>query len=104
MKLKKIYSERTTVRNYLIIGAITGMVSALAEYFVKLNGDDHQLFIPLVVRAMLGGILIIGSIVVFGILYGDHFTQKTFLYLVIVKSILSTITIKSCPSTGNLIV
>ena len=91
MKLKNIYSERTTVRNYLIIGAIIGLVSALAEYFLKLNGDDPQLFIPLVVRAMLGGILIIGSIVVFGILYGDHFTQKTFLYLVIVKSIFYTI-------------
>ena len=91
MKLKKIYSERTTVRNYLIVGAIIGLVSACAEYFLRLNTDDPQLFIPLLVRAMLGGMLIIGSIVVFGILYEDRFTQKTFLYLVIVKSIFYTI-------------
>ena len=91
MKLKKIYSERTTVRNYLLIGAILGLFFAVAEYLLKLNTDDHQLFIPLLVRAMLIGTLILGSIVVFGILYGDHFTQKTFLYLVIVKSIFYTI-------------
>jgi len=91
MKLKNIYSERTTVRNYLIIGAIIGLVSACAEYFLRLNTDDPQLFIPLMVRAMLSGVLILGSIVVFGILYGDRFTQKTFLYLVIVKSIFYTI-------------
>jgi len=91
MKLKIFYSERTTVRNYLIIGAIIGLVFACAEYFFKLNTDDPELFIPLVVRAMLGGMLIFGSIVVFRLLYGDHFTQKTFLYLVIVKSIFYTI-------------
>ena len=91
MKLKKVYSERTTVRNYLIIGAIIGLVSACAEYFLTLNTDNPQLFIPLLVRSMLIGMLILGSIAVFGLLYGDRFTQKTFLYLVIVKSVFYTI-------------
>ena len=91
MILKKIYSERTTVRNHLIIGAIVGLVFACAEYFLKLNTDDPQLFIPLLVRAILTGMLIFGSIMVFGLLYGDRFTKKTFLYLVIVKSIFYTI-------------
>lgn len=96
MKLKKLYSERTAVRNNLILGAIIGLVFACAEYFLKLNSDDPQLFIPLLVRATLVAMLILGSIGVFGLLYGDHFTQKSFLYLVIVKSIFYTISTTFC--------
>jgi len=91
MKLKFLYSERISILNYLIIGAIVGLGYACVEYFLRLNTDDPELFIPLLVRAMLIATLIFGSIVVFGLLYGDRFTQKTFLYLVIVKSIFYTI-------------
>ena len=75
------------LRNYLIIGAIFGLVYPCVEYFLRLNTDDPQLFIPLLVRAMLIAMLIFGTIAVFGLLFGNRFTQKTFLYLVIVKSI-----------------
>ena len=92
MDLKKIYSKKTTIRNYLIIGAIMGLLSAYAEYLLRLNTNDQQLFIPLMFRAMLTAMLIAGSVVVFELLYKDRFTQKTFLYLVIVRSIFYTIT------------
>jgi len=90
MDLRKVFIERRTVGDYLIIGIIVGVVFSCAEYFIRLNTDDPQDFIPLIIRSALAGLLIIGSIKIFGILYEDHFSQKTFLYSVLVKSFFYT--------------
>ena len=74
----------------MIIGIIMGAVFACAEYFMQLNTDYPQDFVPLIVRGLLIGALISGSIAIFNLSFENHFNQKTFLYLVLVKSILYT--------------
>jgi adenylate cyclase len=86
----KIYREINTVRNFMIIGIIMGAVFACAEYFIQLNTDNQQDFVPLMVRALLIGAFITGSIAIFKLSFENHFNQKTFLYLVLVKSIFYT--------------
>lgn len=91
MDLSKISSEKTMVRNYILIGAIVGVVFACTEYFIRVKTDDPQLFVPLVVRSAILGPLILGSIVTFSLMAENHFNQKTFIYSVIVKSVFYTI-------------
>jgi adenylate cyclase len=90
MDSKKIYREINTVRNFMIIGIIMGAVFACAEYFIQLNTDSQQDFVPLIVRALLIGAFITGSIAIFKLSFENHFNQKTFLYLVLAKSIFYT--------------
>lgn len=93
MDLRKIYKEKITVRNYVIIGVIMGALFASAEYFIKLQTEDPRDFVPLIVRALLIGAFVTGSIAIFSLLLENHFNQKTFLYVVWVKSIFYTISI-----------
>lgn len=88
---RKIYTKRDTIRNYLVIGAIMGAAFASAEYFIKLNSDYPEDLVPLLLRGLLVGGFIAGSIPIFELLFEDHFKQKTFLYLVIAKSIFYTV-------------
>ena len=49
MDFRKIYKEKITVRNYVIIGVFMGALFASTEYFIKLQTDDPQDFAPLIV-------------------------------------------------------
>jgi len=88
MDIKKVYAESKTIRNYLIAGTIIGALYGFTEYFLTINTDDPREFIPLMVRAMTAGPLIMGSVLIFELLFKDRFTQKRFLYLVLVRSFL----------------
>jgi adenylate cyclase len=96
MDLKILYNERKTVRNYLLAGAIIGALFAFVEYYVRLKTSNPQDFIPLIIKAILAGLIIIGSAVFFELLFKDRFTQKRFLYLVLVRSISYTFIITLC--------
>lgn len=91
MDLTIVYRERNTVRNYMIIGLIIGALFACAEYFITQFADEPEAFVPLIGRSLLSAILIAGSIAIFELLFEHHFNQRTFLYLVFVKSIFYTI-------------
>ena len=69
MNLKKIISKRKKIRDYLIGGAIFGVLYASAEYFIRLKtGDDPQQYVPLLIRASFMGSFIMGSILIFEII------------------------------------
>jgi len=74
----KIYRVINTVRNFMIIGIIMGAIFACVEYFIHLNTDDHEDFVSLMVRALLIGTFITGSIAIFKLSFENHFNQKTF--------------------------
>ena len=90
MGFKKLYAERKLIRNNLIAGAIVGALFALIEYYIKLETDYPEAFIPLVIRATLLGILIFGTVIVFELQPKRRFMQKPFLYLVLVRSVFYT--------------
>ncbi|MCK5702713.1 MAG: hypothetical protein KAI29_16225, partial [Cyclobacteriaceae bacterium] len=94
MKTKNIYTESNTLRKYLLAGAIVGALVGCLEYVVRIKtNDDPQEFFPLIVRAMITGSLIIGSVVIFEAFFKDRFTQRPFLYLVFVRSLFYTLII-----------
>lgn len=91
MDFSTISSKRTMVRNYFLVGAVGGAVFSCVEYLIRLNTDDPQLFFPLLLRSMIMGSLIFGSIALFWLLSVNHFNQKTFLYSVLVRSVFYTL-------------
>ena len=91
MALKNIYTIKNSVLNYFIIGAFMASMFAIIEYVIKLDTDYPEKFFPLIVRALLIGGFIAGTIPIFRMLLQDHFNKKPFLYLVIAKSIFYTV-------------
>ncbi len=94
MNLKIITSESNNIRNYLMAGAIVGVLFAFLEYIVKIKvGDEPELLIPLIIRAAITGMLIMGSVAIFEILFKARFRKKRFFYLVLVRSVFYTVLI-----------
>ena len=83
--------RRSTIGIYVIIGLIVGAAFGLTEYFIRLNTDDQQALVPLLIRAMICAPLIFVTIVSFSSRYEKRFAHKTFLYLVVVKSVFYTL-------------
>jgi adenylate cyclase len=91
MDLTIIYKEKVKLRNYLIAGAILGALFGCTEYIVRIKtNDDPQEFIPLIVRSVISGLVISGTVNVFELLFKDRFTQRPFLYLVLARSFVYT--------------
>ena len=94
MNTKKIYAENNTLVKYLLAGAIIGALVGCLEYVVRIKtNDDPQEFYPLMVRAMITGSLIIGSVLIFELFFKNRFMQRPFLYLVLVRSLFYTLII-----------
>lgn len=93
--MKKIYTNRNTLRSYLAAGLILGALFACTEYYFTINSDNPRDFIPLIVRAMLTGMLISGSVIIFELLFKDKFMQRRFLYLVLVRSFIYSLIINA---------
>jgi adenylate cyclase len=94
MDFKLIYKERIRIRNYLIAGAIVGALFGCTEYIVRIKTNyDPQEFIPLIIRSVITGLAIIGTVFIFELLFKDWFTQKPFLYLVLARSVIYTLII-----------
>jgi hypothetical protein len=91
MDLKTIYNERVRLLNYLTAGAIVGALFGCIEYIIRIKtNDDPQEFIPLIIRSVIGGMVIIGTVFLFELLFKVRFTQRPFLYLVLARSFVYT--------------
>lgn len=99
--MRKNYTIKNSVLNYFIIGALMGSMFAIIEYFINLDTDYPQKFLPLIIRAMFMGGFILGTIPIFRMLLEDHFNKKPFLYLVIAKSIFYTVSATFWLVLGN---
>ncbi|MFY0650879.1 MAG: adenylate/guanylate cyclase domain-containing protein [Cyclobacteriaceae bacterium] len=79
-----------TKSTYSLVGALAGIIFACIEYFVTSGEGEPQEFVPLVLRAVLASQLIIASIFLFDS-YEKRMSQKTFLFLVFLKTIFYTL-------------
>lgn len=93
MELKTLYTNRSIFRQYILTGIVIACIYAVIEYYVKVGTRDAQLFIPLIVRAILAGGMITTCVAVFEIYSQDFFKQRRFIFLVLVRSLLYTLII-----------
>lgn len=80
----------TTFRFYLIVTIIFAVLYTTIEYFVSLNSDDPQLFLPLIIRGTITAILLGASIAIFEIFSPQLFLNKRFMFVVLVRASLYT--------------
>ena len=83
----RLRSHQSLIRQYIVSGICVGLVYAIIEYFAKRGSTDHQLFTPLLVRAILAGFLVTFSMAIFEIKSRNTFVQKRFAYILIVRLI-----------------
>jgi len=101
MDVKKIYTEDNTLRNYLFMGAILGATSACIEYMVRINTNEPQEFLPLIIRAIAVGILVGALVTLFEKYFKNRFTEKRYIYLVLVRSFSYTLYYNISPFTNQ---
>ena len=90
---KFIRNHRSTILFYLVITLFFGLVYTTIEYFVKINSDDPQQFIPLILRGIITANLIGASIVVFEIFSPKLLINKQFLFVVLLRAGIYTLSI-----------
>ena len=78
---------------YVLAGIVIGALFAIVEYIANVDTDDPQEFIPLIIRTEVVSLFIFSSVILFELFFKDIFTQKTFVFLVVVRSISFTIII-----------
>ena len=93
MVLKKLYNNRSLLRQYLIAGVVLASIYAIAEYFIKLGTVEYDQFFPLLIRANLAGVIITINVAVFEILYKNKLLQRRFSFLVLSRSVFYTLII-----------
>jgi len=81
-------ANRQYLLRLLIIGAVIGFLYALVEYYFR-----PTLLIPLIIRSVLGGSMMFGTIGVFELAFRNLFRRKSFLLLLLTKSIVYVIII-----------
>lgn len=83
----KIYrNNRSTILFYILVTLVFGLIYTIIEYFVSLNSDDPQHFLPLIIRGALTASLIGASIVGFEILSPKHLINKQFFFVVLTRA------------------
>src|SRR4030095_13508490 len=93
MDMGKFLTERKRIWNYLVAGIIGGATYGCIEYVARLNTEEPQAFIPLIIRTVAVGILVFGTAAIFEIWSQSRFTQKPFIYLLLARSIAYTLII-----------
>jgi adenylate cyclase len=98
---EKLLKEKKRIGHYIIAGAAGAAIYGCVEYFVKLNTDDPEIFIPLLIRTMSVGVLVFGTAAIFEIWSQSWFAQKPFIYLLLARSFAYTLIITVSLLTVN---
>jgi len=81
------------IRIYLFYGFLIGVLYAFGEYFARIDSDDPQFLIPLILRTTFTATIISGTMGLFELSIKEYLFNKPFIYLVLVKAIAYTIII-----------
>lgn len=73
-----IRSNRKPLLEYQLAGVIVGALYAFTEFFIRLETTDPQALIPLLIRGVLSGWLIVVSVGLFELFFKQNFVQKRF--------------------------
>lgn len=88
-----IRSNRKPLLEYQLAGVIVGALYAFTEFFIRLETTDPQALIPLLIRGVLSGWLIVVSVGLFELFFKQNFVQKRFWFLVLVRAFSFTLII-----------
>ena len=90
------------IRKYMVYAIALGALFAVAEYYIrKWTGDDPQLFVPLIIRAVAAAILISLLAALFEIFFKERFRKRTFAYLVLGRSVFYALAISASLAIVN---
>ena len=78
------------IRIYLFYGFLIGVLYAFGEYFARIDSDDPQFLIPLILRTTFTATIISGTMGLFELSIKEYLFNKPFIYLVLVKAIAYT--------------
>ena len=95
--MKPVKLFKRYVLPFLIIGLVYGVI----EYLIRSATPAPEPFWPLIMRASLMAGFLGGSIGVFDMVTKDHFTKRSFLYLVLLKAISYTLLLSFWLIIGN---
>lgn len=86
MIYKFFKNHSPTILFYIIVTFIFAVVYTTIEYFVDLNSDAPQLFLPLIIRGSIVAVLIGISIAIFEIFSPRLLINKRFIFVVLVRA------------------
>ena len=89
-------SATLTILRLIVIGIIIGCFIALPEYFYRLKTDDPQALTPLLIRASAAAVTILLSITLFEVYFAMFLRKKSFLFIVLYRSIVYTFLLSIC--------
>ena len=102
--MSKLKANQKLLTQYAIVGIIIGAIIGLLEYVYRIKAnDDPQVFLPLIIRSSGAGAIMIMSVVIFEIYFSNFFNKKSFLFIVLFRSLLYTIILSACLFIINLI-
>ena len=90
---QKIIDNKYLIYQYVRIGLVGAFLYAIVEYYVDKQTAYPELFIPLLIRALLGGSLIMFSAALFEITFRRILSTGTFLFLLAIRSFFYTLII-----------
>lgn len=73
-----------------LLGFLSGAIYAIAEYYAKLGTADQQVFIPLLIRAVISGILFLTLVTYAGQILNRKVNQKKFIVSLLIKAVIYT--------------
>ena len=86
MIYKFFKNHSPTILFYIIVTFIFAVVYTTIEYYVDLNSDEPQLFLPLIIRGSIVAVLIGISIAIFEIFSPRLLINKRFIFVVLVRA------------------
>ena len=101
MIYKFFRNNSSLIRFYFVITMFFGFAYTIIEYYVNLDSDYPELFLPLVTRGTITAIFIGASIAVFEIVSPRIFINKRFVFVVLVRALAYTFFISFWLSVMN---
>ncbi|TNE56273.1 MAG: adenylate/guanylate cyclase domain-containing protein [Bacteroidetes bacterium] len=78
---------------FLLTGLLTGLLFALVEYVARVDTDDPQALVPLLIRGGIMGVVLVASMLLVEYYLKGRFRQKRFAFIVMVRALLYTLVI-----------
>ena len=102
--MTSLYTNRKTLLKYTIVGTLIGGLIGILEYIYRIKAnDDPQVFVPLLIRASWAGASMIFSVAIFESFFSNFFRKKSFLFIVLFRSIVYTVILSTCLFVVNLL-
>ena len=100
---QNLIENRYLIYQYVKVGVFFALIYAFVEYFVDKSSENPELLIPLIIRACIGGAVVMFSAAIFEISFRRLLARKTFLFHLMIRSLVYTFIISFWMITINII-